>query len=78
MGGCGGTDKEKKPAPKPAPTPHPAAAPKADAIRIRAGDFEDHDVKILTLGAGECGKSTIWRQLKLVYCGASTATSASP
>jgi GTPase SAR1 family protein len=26
-------------------------------------------VKILTLGAGECGKSTIWRQLKLVYCG---------
>jgi GTPase SAR1 family protein len=69
MGGCGGTD-----APKPAAQPkaEKAAAPpppKADAVSIRAGHFEDRDVKILTLGAGECGKSTIWRQLKLVYCG---------
>ncbi|KAH0790028.1 Guanine nucleotide-binding protein subunit alpha [Histomonas meleagridis] len=40
-----------------------------DAVKITAGEFDDHDVKILTLGAGECGKSTIWRQLKLMYCG---------
>lgn len=36
--------------------------------------FEDNgeDVKILTLGAGECGKSTLWRQLKITYCGGFT------
>lgn len=30
---------------------------------------DDPDVKMLLLGSGECGKSTIWRQLKLLYCG---------
>jgi GTPase SAR1 family protein len=68
MGGCKGTDDDPAPAPVKPTKPAPAPA-KVEAIKIRAGDFEDHDVKILTLGAGECGKSTIWRQLKLVYCG---------
>lgn len=50
-------------------TPAPAKQAADSGINIRAGDFEDFDVKILTLGAGECGKSTIWRQLKMLYCG---------
>jgi len=46
--------------------------PKSGEITIKSGEFDDQDIKILTLGAGECGKSTIWRQLKLIYCGGFT------
>ncbi|KAH0794638.1 Fungal G-protein, alpha subunit [Histomonas meleagridis] len=40
---------------------------KTDFISILFDQFDKFDIKILTLGSGECGKSTIWRQLKLVY-----------
>jgi GTPase SAR1 family protein len=82
MGGCDKKDQTKaeekksgasdgggKPQPGPKVPPPPPKPQIADEIPIRGGEFEDHDCKILTLGAGECGKSTIWRQLKLVYCG---------
>jgi hypothetical protein len=70
MGGCKETEQDKKQSDGTLkPIPPPPVPKKDDSVCIRAGDFEELDVKILTLGAGECGKSTIWRQLKLVYCG---------
>jgi GTPase SAR1 family protein len=69
MGGQNSTDTRKEtPAPKPVKT-RAKPLPKAGEIDIRAGDFEDYDVKILALGSGECGKVTIRRQLQLIYCG---------
>lgn len=47
----------------------PSTPQVVDSIPIRSSEFETADYKILLLGAGECGKSTIWRQLKLLYCG---------
>ena len=40
-----------------------------EEISITNADFTEHDIKILTLGSGECGKTTLWRQLKRIYCG---------
>jgi len=72
MGGCNETDAKeptpKKPVQESSPEA-PAPAKASDEIAIETAQFETPDVKILTLGAGECGKSTIWRQLKLLYCG---------
>lgn len=61
--GCGPSEEVKQPVKEEKPKP------KTDGIKIVSAKFKDPDVKILTLGAGECGKSTIWRQLKLIYCG---------
>lgn len=70
MGGCNDVDNGAKPAneKKPEPSGQPAPANK-DEITITSAEFSTPEAKILTLGAGECGKSTIWRQLKLIYCG---------
>ena len=40
-------------------------------INIKKGDFDDdqNDIKILMLGAGECGKTTIFKQIKILKCG---------
>ena len=50
------------------------APPKTDGVPIKQGHFNENEatVKILTLGAGECGKTTLWRQLKIIYCGGFT------
>lgn len=42
-----------------------------DSVPIVSASFpnDSEQVKILTLGAGECGKSTLWRQLRRLYCG---------
>jgi GTPase SAR1 family protein len=48
----------------------PKPAPIKDGVPITKGAFKETDAttKILTLGAGECGKTTLWRQLKIIYC----------
>ena len=49
-----------------------ASKPKVNGgIPIEAGVFQPNEAttKVLTLGAGECGKTTLWRQLKIIYCG---------
>lgn len=57
------------------PVNHSASSPKPqkssnDDIAITLDNDESNpDVKMLLLGSGESGKSTIWRQLKLIYCG---------
>lgn len=57
-------------APSPEPAPAPAApAPKDGDILIKSGQFNEFDTKILLIGPGESGKTTIWRQLKVNYCG---------
>lgn len=50
--------------------------PPKDAIPIVNASFppDSEEVKILTLGAGECGKSTLWRQLRRLYCGGFSVT----
>jgi GTPase SAR1 family protein len=68
--GCGASDARVQ-ADKSASSGPPAGL-KADAITIRGGDFEDPSMKILILGASESGKSTISRQVKLLYCGGFT------
>jgi hypothetical protein len=68
MGGCLATDSPSPAEPtKPNPPPTPSC-PKSAAISIRSDEFDDPDVKILFLGASECGKSAIWQQLKYIYC----------
>ncbi|OHS93185.1 Guanine nucleotide-binding protein alpha-1 subunit [Tritrichomonas foetus] len=73
--GCGpseasshGEKPKKTTQPEPKPV-KPTSGTKDGEIPISSAEFEAQDIKILTLGAGECGKSTIWRQLKLIYCG---------
>ena len=52
----------------------PLPQPKDTQIEITKGRFKESEAKtkILTLGAGECGKTTLWRQLKIIYCGGFT------
>ena len=80
---CKDVDKQTtKDQPKPAPTSEPATPPepvlttssapvlhKDGDIEIKSSNFTEQDVKILLIGPGESGKTTIWRQLKLNYCG---------
>ena len=76
MGNCGSSAQDiSENDPKPAQTQktdearQQAAQGDGSEILIKPATFDQYDVKILTLGAGECGKSTIWRQLKMIYCG---------
>ena len=43
--------------------------PNSNEISIVSAEFDKQDVKILLLGSGECGKTTLWRHLKMIYCG---------
>ncbi|EAY10111.1 G-protein alpha subunit, putative [Trichomonas vaginalis G3] len=71
--GCGASSAEDttKQAEQPAQEKPKAAEPKEDGIPIKKSNAEAKE-KILTLGAGECGKTTLWRQLKITYCGGFT------
>jgi len=73
--GCGSSAPEtipEKEAPKPVEAPVEVKA--NDKIPISKGSFDEngYEIKILTLGAGECGKTTLWRQLKIICCGGFT------
>lgn len=60
-----------KPAAKTSQSEGSKSTPKAasNEISIVPADFQKQDVKILLLGSGECGKTTLWRHLKMIYCG---------
>lgn len=74
MGCLQSTANDDKGSTQPAPVQVKAEAPvvKSSSIPISAAEFGQEDVKILILGAGECGKSTLWRQLKILHCGGFT------
>lgn len=47
----------------------PQKTSNSNEISIVQDEFDQQDVKILLLGSGECGKTTLWRHLKMIYCG---------
>ena len=44
-----------------------------ETIVVKAANFTQQEIKILTLGAGESGKTTFWRHLKIIYFGGFTS-----
>lgn len=70
-------NQESKSSPKPKSSAEPSKESKStkstksnsQEISITPDEFKDQDVKILLLGSGECGKTTLWRHLKMIYCG---------
>lgn len=60
-----------KPTPKTSQSESSKSTNKSNSneISIVSAEFDKKDVKILLLGSGECGKTTLWRHLKMIYCG---------
>lgn len=73
--GCGGSTPEKADSPKPSPQQQAAQKKKSliqndKAIKAKIKDakkVEDTQLKILLLGGGESGKSTILKQMKILH-----------
>ena len=64
MGGCKELE-ETGPEPK---KPEDNTNDNSDGITITSAEFTEPEIKIFLLGAKECGKSAIFRQLQFIYC----------
>jgi len=62
MGSCGSQEDTTK-------TNKQDAISEEETIRVEKADFVKHSIQILILGSGECGKTTFWRHLKIIYFG---------